>query len=83
MPCLLPMPHLPPCHPCLARCPCPVSVQHSKTPAWGGETPADETAGGKKGRSRWDETPGGPGATPSQLGPGVTPGFFAGRPQGQ
>lgn len=41
------------------------------TPAWGGETPAGDmgaTPGGKKAKSRWDETPAG-----AALGPGATP----------
>ncbi len=49
------------------------------TPAWGGETPSlGGGDAGKKGRSRWDETPANLGGATPSLAAGITPGFFTG-----
>jgi splicing factor 3B subunit 1 len=55
-----------------------VQVDGSATPGWApGETPAvSATPGGRRGKSRWDETPAGPGMMVGGLG-GATPGIGA------
>ncbi|KAK9858437.1 hypothetical protein WJX84_009169, partial [Apatococcus fuscideae] len=58
--------------------PTPGRVADGATPGWApGETPAGglgATPTPKRGRSRWDETPMGPGMTPGGMTPGATPG---------